>query len=367
MHDAETLDPLLVDRWLAGCATAAEQARVTAWRAADPRHAAWLDAIVAAQRPASDATHDAAIAARTDAAWAALVARLPDVAMPIGATTHVAAPDTPPAVARNTNARVAAPRDHARDRALRPRWIMGAGALLAATLAVVVATRALRNGDDDRAVFTAAPGERASTTLPDGSQVTLAPGSRLTWSRAAYNASSRDVALEGEGYFAVVHDAQRPFRVRAGRAEVLDLGTRFAVRATPELREPEVTVEEGSVALTDTLLARRDPGTVLRAGQRGRLTADGAVTVTVARDAGAVPWVRGTLVFDDAPLAEVLPVLSRWYAAPVVADVTLQGRRVSARFERQPLASLVDALALTLQVAVQQRGDTLRLVPLPAR
>jgi transmembrane sensor len=63
-------------------------------------------------------------------------------------------------------------------------------------------------------VYRTAAGERQRITLGDGTRVTLAPASELLvpW---AFGAMTRTVALRGEGFFAVVHDAARPFAVRA--------------------------------------------------------------------------------------------------------------------------------------------------------
>ena len=99
-------------------------------------------------------------------------------------------------------------------------------------------------------------------------RVTLNAGSRLRW-RADYGARTREVQLEGEGYFEVRHDGARPFRVHAPGAVAEDLGTRFTVRAYPEGSGVEVAVAEGRVALralVDTTRVLLDAGAVLAFG-----------------------------------------------------------------------------------------------------
>ena len=61
---------------------------------------------------------------------------------------------------------------------------------------------------------------------------------------------TREVELEGEAYFAVVHDAARPFAVRAHGAVATDVGTAFDVRAYPEDAGARIAVTEGAVAVT---------------------------------------------------------------------------------------------------------------------
>jgi len=79
--------------------------------------------------------------------------------------------------------------------------------------------------------------------LPDGSSVTLAPGSALEASRG-YGTSHREVRLTGEGAFAVMPGA-RPFRVLLRGTVVEDVSTAFLVR--PDGDGILVAVSEGAV------------------------------------------------------------------------------------------------------------------------
>ncbi|MFN0100426.1 MAG: FecR family protein [Gemmatimonadaceae bacterium] len=210
-------------------------------------------------------------------------------------------------------------------------------------------------------VFVAGPGVPAAHRLPDGSQLTLAPGSRAELSRG-FGSESREVRLTGAGYFDVVHDDARPFRVRAGGGVAEDIGTRFVVRAWPELRTIDVAVEEGIVALNDSATATQVRGTELVAGQRGRLRADGTVEVTPVA-AGEFDWLQGNLVFDGAPLSEALAELGRWFDVELRADAVLADRRLSARFRAESLPQVLDALALALDVQVRHEGRVITLLP----
>src|SRR3989441_13231892 len=73
-------------------------------------------------------------------------------------------------------------------------------------------------------------GRRAVLRLLDGTEITLNADSKL---RAAgtFAARQRDVYLEGEAYFSVVHDAARPFIVHTAGGAIQDIGTRFGVHA----------------------------------------------------------------------------------------------------------------------------------------
>lgn len=312
----------LLDRVLAGEASAAEQAQAAEWAAADPRRAALLRGVPdQLTTPAVD----------TDAAWAALSARLDaPVVRPITSAPSMRRPARWPRVAAAAALVLAA--------------IGGWRALAPSTIELVAPT-----------------GQRVSRTLPDGSTITLAAGSRARWSRD-FGAATREVQLDGEGYFDVVHDTTRPFRVRARDGVAEDVGTRFVVRAWPELPHLEVAVEEGIVALADTAQARSARGTLLSAGQRGVLTDDGRVAVSTDVDE-ALGWIRGELVFDDTPLREALPAIGRWYGVTLTADATMADRRLTARFAQQPLEQLLEALGLALNARVRRDGTSITLAP----
>lgn len=283
-------------------------------------------------------------AAETDAAWHALQARL----------------DQPERV---VTALPSAPRVTRVD--VRPST-MGRSVLRIAAAAVLLVSGAWwwaqRAPRFDEAV--APLGQQVVVQLPDGSRLTLAAGSRARWPRGLRHAD-RTVELEGEGYFDVVHDTARVFRVRARHAVIEDIGTRFLVRAWRDDASLEVHVTEGAVALSDSASARRTPvgrWPIIQAGQRGTLHANGGVE-RAALDSGAVGWLTGTLVFTDTPVREAIPVLSRWYAVTITAEDAVLDRRLTGRFMRRSLPELMDALALALGVRAEQTQDGWTLRP----
>lgn len=321
------MDLLLLDRLLAGVATPAEQKQIADWIAADPRNAAMLSALRDAH-----AVRDPQVATGTEAAWKDLQTR-------IATASGIRSISDAPSVRRKT-------------------WRPSAAVWrIAATLLIAVTGTAVWRARTAEVELVAQTGQRLSTTLPDGSRITLASGSRARWPRR-FGFGAREVRLEGEAFFEVVHDTTQPFRVRVGDNVAEDVGTRFAVRAWPEIEGVEVAVEEGAV----TLGRDRVSPTLLSAGDRGRVTADGGVQVThdgVARAA----WGRGEFVFDSTTLTEALPALGRWYGVTLTASPAMQNRRVTGRFSTLPLDPLLESLALALDARVSRAGSVITLTP----
>ncbi|HET6252812.1 MAG TPA: FecR domain-containing protein [Puia sp.] len=82
--------------------------------------------------------------------------------------------------------------------------------------------------------------------LPDGSMVILNRHSRVEY-RAVGAMGMREVTLNGEAYFDVVHRPGQPFQVRTGRILTRVLGTAFNIKAYPAGKSIEVTVDHGEV------------------------------------------------------------------------------------------------------------------------
>jgi ferric-dicitrate binding protein FerR (iron transport regulator) len=73
-------------------------------------------------------------------------------------------------------------------------------------------------------------GSRTSLVLPDGTKVWLSNGTKLIYPEN-FGGKTRDVELEGEGFFDVTHDKEHPFIVNIGENRIKVFGTRFAVVA----------------------------------------------------------------------------------------------------------------------------------------
>ncbi len=237
------------------------------------------------------------------------------------------------------------------------RVVVGIAAVTVA--AIGIGQWQTRASADVERVLVTRVGERDSLRLSDGSNVVLAPGSKLTVA-ADFDAGHREVTLlEGAADFDVHHDDAHPFTVRAAQAEIRDVGTAFTVK-TDALGGVSVSVTHGTVALRERSAA--DPSSVeLHAGDRGVLTA-GAVAVergTVTDEATA--WTRGELSFRDTPLAEVQADLKRWYGVEmIVQDSALMRLTVTMSAQRDS-ASAIRTIVAALGADMEQHGDTIVL------
>ncbi len=357
---------VVLGRYLDGGCSAVERRVVEAWAAADPSHGAMLEALrlawfdgltgrdgrIAAWR----ATWDA------DRAWQQLLA-VRDGSQREGAERTPRRAVDPRAAASEGSGfprpwpRWGGVRGHSfTTRAWPLIGAFAAGVCAALGVAITRARLATPPSETLSREYATRAGQRETVRLADGTQFTLAPASRLRVP-VYYGTRGRDVYLDGEAYFAVRHDAARPFRVHAGGVLAQDLGTAFVMRSYAGEAAVRVVVAEGRVSLGDTA-ARQQQRLVLPRGTLGEVDRAGVTHVTPGVNPdNYVAWTRGELRFSGTPLRDVLAELGRWYDLDVrVDDVVLGQRPVIASFPDEPSDDVFTSLAAGFGVRWQREG-----------
>ena len=92
-------------------------------------------------------------------------------------------------------------------------------------------------------------GSKRRFVLPDSTIVWLNSNSKLEYP-TTFSESSREISLEGEAYFEVSHDVNKPFHVHAGDMDIEVLGTHFSVENYPDKKGVEAVLAEGRIKVT---------------------------------------------------------------------------------------------------------------------
>ena len=188
--------------------------------------------------------------------------------------------------------------------------------------------------------------------LPDQSTVRLNKGSSLAYSQD-FNTTTRAIELEGEAYFKVAKDAQRPFIIETSAERIRVVGTEFNVRAPADAQASEVYVVEGIVDFGSlegkaTRLVAQDLATLNRV--------EGAVIKLEGQNANAIAWFKKELNFTDAPLEEVLFRLENLHQVSIEAQAGLGiSCRFTGNFKDQDLESALAVLALVFDLELEKR------------
>jgi len=200
-------------------------------------------------------------------------------------------------------------------------------AAAAAVLALPLAWPSLELAAAPAAEHRTQPGRRLALSLDDGSVVDLAGD---TWVRVRQTPHRRQVELlRGEAFFAVAHDAGRPFEVLTRDSRVRVVGTRFDVNLTAG--RTELAVEQGRVRFGPRGLLPRER--VVEAGRATALTATGPEPLRVLETGAAGDWRQGWIETHGMSIDRLVEEMGRWSPAPIrVADPGLGAMTVAGRF-----------------------------------
>ena len=149
--------------------------------------------------------------------------------------------------------------------------------------------------------------------LSDGSHIWLNAGSSVTYP-VAFAGNDRKVAITGEAYFEVAHDAAKPFYVTKGDLEVRVLGTHFNVNAYDNEGDIKITLLEGSVRVS-----AGGKSALIQPNQQA-IVKEGNVAINKTMDVDQVmAWKNGMFVFDGyAGIDAIMRQVERWYDVKVV-------------------------------------------------
>jgi transmembrane sensor len=216
-----------------------------------------------------------------------------------------------------------------------------------------------------QAAFATPRGRMARHSLPDGSELTLDADSGL---QATYYGGRRELRLlRGAAFFAVAHDAARPFSVQAAGTLVTVLGTRFSVELEGSGSAPvvRVAVQSGRVRVLPDPAAPGGP-IDLGAGDALSITRDaagGAPTLHQGR-APAAPWREGWLSFSHTPLGEAAGRINRYRSTPLQVHPGVAALPVSGEVRIAAADEWLHLLPQALPVQVQAGHDGgLQLLP----
>ena len=169
-------------------------------------------------------------------------------------------------------------------------------------------------------------GGEFQVTLADGTKVCLNAGTKLTYP-IAFVGKERRVRLEGEGYFEVKRDENKPFIVEINGMEVKVLGTSFNLRSFAADNRSTATLISGKIEVKTS--SRR---VELSPNQQADLwVGENKLDVREVDAAVYSAWTKGRFVFRRERLETILDDVSRWYNVTVfyeqsrVKDILFSG------------------------------------------
>ena len=214
-------------------------------------------------------------------------------------------------------------------------------------------------GSPEIRTFTTKVGEHRDIALEDGSVIHMNTDTALS---VAMSRTGRNVRMEkGEAEFEVAADKNRVFSVELDTRRVEVVGTAFNIQRNDG--RLSVAVEHGIVQVRQGTAPAAEAPVRLMPGDR-YVSSEGSTEYQIAKVNPAVvaPWRNGTLVFEDAPLAEVATQLNRYFTKTVVIDSEATGAmRFSGILKIDDEASVLGRLEAFLPITVQEQANTVIL------
>lgn len=162
---------------------------------------------------------------------------------------------------------------------------------------------------DQQHVFYSAKGTSSQLMLSDGTKVLLNSGASLTYP-TCFAKGSRRVKVDGEAYFEVTHDTNRPFIVSTNASEIKVLGTEFNVATDIKEGQTLTTLVEGAVEINN-----RSRRALLKPGMQSISNNMVDEIKTYPVDIRQVlAWKEGYFRFKNDDIKSVLEKMKKWYA-----------------------------------------------------
>lgn len=196
-------------------------------------------------------------------------------------------------------------------------------------------------------------------TLPDGSMVWLNKKTNLSFP-PKFTAYERRVFLDGEAFFEIKRNEEKPFVVQTAVSTTKVLGTAFNLKAYSN-ENVVLSVEKGKVLF----FANDEPSKVVVVGVDEAATLQVATKTIVVTDtisSSLSVWKQGKLTFKNATLVEVAQTLEKAYNVKVVIlDKSLEKRKFTGEFDEKPLKYVLDRLAEAMDLKYEMKEDTVEI------
>lgn len=212
----------------------------------------------------------------------------------------------------------------------------------------------------EKVTFSTAYGQTKELELPDGSMVTLNAASTITFSREWDDQDIREVWIDGEAFFSVLHTKiHQKFIVHADEQSTVEvLGTKFNVY--DRHKKIQVVLEEGKVKITAN---EKSSAFILAPGelvewQRG----DGNLQKQSVNTHLYTSWKKHEILFEQTPLKKVAQTLEDIHGVKVIfKDPSLQVLNFTGSLSTKEIDNFLISLSKSFKIQVLREGNQIIL------
>ncbi len=224
-------------------------------------------------------------------------------------------------------------------------------------------------------------GSKSFIKLPDGTQVWLNADSKLTF-KENFGDKTREVSLNGEAFFDVFHDAEHPFIIHTGKADVKVLGTTFNIRNYPLEKTMEATLVKGKIEVT--LTDRPDEKIIIHPQEKIIISKENNFPVNTESKAKNIAatvdkvilttatfkdslmaetsWMKDKMVFVNQCLGKIAEELERKFAVTIVFKTNaVKQYRYTGVFDKETVSEIFHIIQLSRKINYSINNKTITI------
>jgi len=225
----------------------------------------------------------------------------------------------------------------------------------------VVSSRIYKNSiaKNNQIEYLATNSDKNEIILSDGTIVNLYPNSKLIYQKQ-FTTNERKVKLEGEAFFDVTKNPDKPFVIEVENTEVKVLGTSFNINSNLPEQQVEIFVETGLVQVTKKNGQEESvlifPGDIVTVSKEN-------INQTKNRNQNITAWKTKQIIFKEETLESVFNTLNKVYKANITCnDSTILDLRFTSTFKNQNFDSVISVICLAFDLKTIEENNKITII-----
>ena len=213
-------------------------------------------------------------------------------------------------------------------------------------------------------------GSKSFIKLPDGTQVWLNADSKLTF-KENFGDKTREVSLNGEAFFDVFHDADHPFIIHTGKADIKVLGTTFNIRNYALDKTMEATLIKGKIEVTltdrpdekiiihpqDKIIISKESNSIVnnkvKLKKEEQVISRVVLTTVTMKDSliAETGWMKDKMVFVNQSLGKIAEEIERKFAVTIIFKTNaVKQYRYTGVFDKETVSEIFHIIQLSRKI-----------------
>ncbi len=192
--------------------------------------------------------------------------------------------------------------------------------------------------------------------LPDGTTVWLNKHTVLKYPRQ-FSGKKRNVYMDGEAYFEVKRDIEKPFTVKSEVMQVRVLGTVFNLKSEKTNKSAVATLIKGEIEVKGN---HNEGMVVLSPGQKAELNGMAQRLVVKQVDTGTENWYSNEFVFEKADIYTIARTLEKSYGVKIILspDIDMKKTYSGTLAKKEDVESVLKSIENTIPIKYKIVGSS---------